>query len=83
MWDWIGFPSYVAALKFQFFKAPVADAVSGGTSRRVATFAALPFVSSVTSRITAPWAFALAGYGAKVAVFSCAGENAGSFVEMG
>jgi hypothetical protein len=61
IWHWIGFPSYVAALKFQFFKAPVADAVSGGMSRRGATLAAFPFVSSVTFRTTAPWAFALAG----------------------
>jgi len=83
MLDWIGFPSYVAGLKFQFFKALVAEAVSGGTSRRVAALAALPFVSSVTFRITAPWVFALAGYGANVAVFSCGGKYAGSFVERG
>jgi hypothetical protein len=83
MWDWIGLPSYVAALKFQFFSVLLAEAVSGGISRRVATLTALPSVPSVTFKTTAPCAFVLAGYGANVAVFNCIGKNAGSFVVMG
>jgi hypothetical protein len=30
-WDWIGFPPHVAALKFQFFKSPVAAAADSSS----------------------------------------------------
>jgi hypothetical protein len=46
-------------------------------------FTALPFVSRVTLKITAPCVFAFGGYGAKFAVFSCGAVYAGPFLVIG